>query len=105
LGNVLREAISRMLTLKAALYALTVITAFFFGFWEMRLKRQLTDDAPKPHENVSDFGLLNDLSKALRRERFLETLPHQRTSKLRMVVSLKFMFIAILIVEVLAFQR
>jgi hypothetical protein len=76
--------------------------AFFFGFWE--LKRQLTDGVPKSFESVSDSGVLSDLSERMKREQFLGRLPHHMLSKLRMLVGLKFLFVAIFIIEVILLQ-
>ncbi len=77
----------------------------FFAFWEDRLKRQLTDSATKPVEWVSDLGIMHDLAERMRRERVLRDLPRQALRKFRMVVILKFLFVAILIAEVLILQR
>jgi len=77
----------------------------FFGFWEDRLKRQLTDSAMKPVAWVSDFGIVHDLRERMRRERVLRELPKEALRKFRMVVILKFLFVAILIAEVIILQR
>jgi hypothetical protein len=65
----------------------------------------LTDSATKPVERVSDFGIMHDLSERMRRERVLRDLPRQALFKLRMVVILKLLFVAVLIAEVLILQR
>lgn len=95
---------SRMFTLKAVTYSATIAAAMFFGFWELRLKRQLTDTALELSKAVSDFGIVN-LSERLKREEILRGLPKQAKFKLRTVVILKFVFIAILIMEVVILQR
>ena len=94
-----------MFILKAATYGATVAAAIFFGFWELRLKRQLTDSAAKPVERVSDLGIMHDLSERIRRERVLRDLPGQALFKFRMVVVFKLLFVAILIAEVIILQR
>jgi hypothetical protein len=90
---------------KIALYLLTIGSVFFFAFLEMKFKDQLTGDAPQQYENVSDFGVLSDLSKRLGRERFLRTLPRDMLFRYRAAVTLKFLFVAILVAEVLVLQR
>lgn len=77
----------------------------FFAFWELRLKRQLTNGATQPANRGSALGITNDLSDRMRREQILKELPKQRVSKLRTVVMLKFLFVAVLIAEVLILQR
>ena len=77
----------------------------FFAFWELRLKRQLTDSAMQSSERVSDIGIMNDLSERMKRERVLRDLPRHALSKFRMVVMFKFLFVAILIVEVILLQK
>ncbi len=77
----------------------------FFGFWEDRLKRQLTDSAMKPLVWVSDVGIMHDLKERMRRERVLRHLPKQALFKFRMVVVFKLLFVAILIAEVIILQR
>ena len=91
--------------LKIALYLLTIAGAFFFAFWEIKLKEQLTDGALQQHESASDFGIWNDLSIKIRRERSLKNLPRRQLFKFRVIVSFKFLFVAILVVEVIFFQR
>jgi hypothetical protein len=93
-----------MFILKALAYSITILIAVFFGFWELRLKEQLTDAAVEPSKMVSDFGTV-DLSDRLRRERALSDLPKQALFKLRMVVMLKFLFAAMLVAEVIVLQR
>jgi hypothetical protein len=93
-----------MLILKVVTYCATIAVALFFAFWELRLKRQLTDDALQPRKMVSDFGILGDLSERATREQILRGLPRQAVFKLRMVVVLKFLSVAILIAEVVVLQ-
>jgi hypothetical protein len=94
-----------MLPLKDAVNCVTLSTAMFFALWELKLKRELTDGLPKPSENVSDLGILSDLHERLRRERFLRGLPRQARSKLKIVASLKFLFVVVLIIEVFVLQK
>jgi hypothetical protein len=82
-----------------------VDSTFFFAFMELRLKRQLTDDAPRPFVNASDFGIVNDVSDRLRRERVLASMPQQLRARVRMIVGLKFLCLWILVFEVLLLQR
>ncbi len=77
----------------------------FFAFWELRLKRQLTDSAPEPTTLPSELGVMNDLSERIRRERIIEHMPKEALRKFRTVVVVKFLFVAILIVEVIVLQR
>jgi hypothetical protein len=77
----------------------------FFAFWELRLKRQLTDSISPQSTAISDTGVINDLSERMRHERALRELPKAALSKLRAVIALKFLFVAILIIEVIVLQR
>lgn len=94
-----------MFILKVVTYCATIAAAMFFAFWELRVKRQLTDGAVRPVERVSDLGVMNDLSERMRREQVLRGLPKQALFKLRMVVALKFLLVAILILEVIILQK
>lgn len=93
-----------MFVLKALTYGVTILVAMFFGFWELRLKEQLTDTVVQPSKTVSDFGAVN-LSDRVRRERALGDMPKQALFKLRTIITLKFLFLAILVVEVIVLQR
>jgi hypothetical protein len=92
-------------TLKVVTYCATFGAALFFGFWELKLKRQLTDDAPQPPVTVSDMGVINDLKEQMRREQYLRSLPKQALFRYRRAVVLKFLFMAILIAEVIFLQK
>jgi hypothetical protein len=91
--------------LKVVTYCATIGAAMFFAYWERKLKLQLTDEAVQPLKHVSDLGMLYDLKESLQRERFLRGLPAKVKFKYRMAIALKFVFFAILIVEVLVLQR
>ena len=93
-----------MVILKIVIYSVTALCAMSFGFWELSLKRRLTDNAVEPSKMVSDFGVIN-LSERLRRERILKELPKEATFKYRMVVMFKLLFVAILIAEVFILQK
>jgi hypothetical protein len=94
-----------MLAFKIALYVLTISSAFFFGFWELKLKRQLTDDfLDQQHENVSDIDSFYEFRRDVRRERILKNLPREVLFKYRVEVGLKVLFAAILIIEVIVLQ-
>jgi hypothetical protein len=77
----------------------------FFASWELRLRRRLTDGAVQPVERVSNIGFINNVSEQFRRERVLRDLPKDKLFMLRRVAMLKFLFVAILIVEVIVLQR
>jgi hypothetical protein len=94
-----------MFILKIIIYSITIAAAMFFGFWELRLKHQLTDSATQPFERVSDLGVMNDLSERMRREKILGDLPKRALVKFRMIVIFKFLFVAFLIVEVIILQK
>jgi hypothetical protein len=94
-----------MFMLKVVTYCATIAAAMVFAFWELRLKRQLTESAMQPLEKVSDIGIMDDLSERIRRERVLNGLPKHSQFKLRMVVTFKFLFVTILIVEVIILQK
>jgi hypothetical protein len=96
-----------MLALKTALYTLTIGFAFFFASWELKLRRRLTDDAlDQQNENVSDYADVSyGIRREVRRERIKKSLPAEILFKLRIVASLKFLFVAILIAEVIFLQR
>jgi hypothetical protein len=88
-----------MLILKIIIYSTTFAVAMFFAFWESHLKQQLTDGIS------SESGSIHDLSKSMERERVLRTLPKEKLVKFKRVVALKFLFVALLIIEVIALQR
>ena len=92
---------------KAVLYVLTIGSVFFFGFWEYRLRRRLTDEAlEQQRESVSDYcDLSYEIQKEKRRERILNSLPRESLSKLKLIAGAKFLFFAILIVEIVLLQR
>jgi hypothetical protein len=91
---------------KVFIYSATIAAAFFFAFWESKLKRQLTDEAVDDlPERVSDLGIVNDLSERMVRERFLKSLSRQRLLKFRIVAGLKFLFVVLLVIEVIFLQR
>jgi hypothetical protein len=94
-----------VLIAKILIYSATIAAALLFGFWELRLKRQLTDDALHPPARVSDLGIVNDLSERMKREHFLRTLPRQKLRKFKLVVGLKFLFAVLFIIEVIVLQR
>ena len=94
-----------MLAAKVLVYSVTIVAAFLCAFWELKLKRQLTDEALHLPERASDLGIVNDLSERLKRERFLGTLPRQRLCKFRLVAALKFLFVFLLIIEVIVLQK
>jgi len=77
----------------------------FFAYWERKLKLQLTEEAVQPLKYVSDLGFLYDFKESLQRERFLRGLPAQVKFKYRMAVGLKFLFIAILVIEVFVLRN
>jgi hypothetical protein len=90
---------------KIALYVLTIAGAFFYGFLELRLKRDLQDNYPRQPERVSDMGALSSISMGIKDERLLNSLPSELLDKIRVAARLKFLFITILIIEVLVLQR
>ena len=94
-----------MITLRAVEYLLTLAAAFVCAFWELKLKRQLSDQPFGRSKSVSDFGLMNDLSERIARERVLESQPREALKTLSLVIRLKFVFVAIFIVEVIFLQR
>jgi hypothetical protein len=94
-----------MSTLKVVIYCVTIAVALFFAFWEARLKRQLTDEAPQPPVSVSDMGVINNLKEMIKREQYLNCLPKKATVKYRRAAMLKLLFVAILIAEVIFLQK
>jgi hypothetical protein len=96
-----------MLAFKAALYTLTIGSAFFFAFWEWKLRRQLTDEAlEQQNESISDYSDVSyGIRREVRRERIMKNLPPEELFKFRVVASLKFIFVAILIAEVIFLQK
>jgi len=93
-----------MLAFKSVVYVLTIASLFLFGFWEMQVRRRLTEKGAK-RESVAKFGALSGISNEIRRELFLESLPSEVLLKLRVIRSLKILFFVILIIEVLVLQR
>ena len=94
-----------MFVLKVVTYCVMIAACRFFAYWECRLKRQLTDDTPQPPVNVSDIGVFNDLKEQMRREQYLRSLPKRSLFKYRRAVMLKFLFVGILIAEVILLQK
>lgn len=95
-----------MFAFKTALYILTIASLFSFGLWEWKLKRQLTDEfLEQQHESVSDIDSFYEIRRNFKREHILKSLPREALFKLRVVVSLKFLFFVILIIEVAFLQR
>jgi len=90
---------------KIALYIFTAAASFFFGFWELKLKSQLTAGVAEEDKFVSEYGVINDLRLRMKRERFLRELPRETLFKYKLVLILKFFFVALLIAEVIVFQR
>jgi hypothetical protein len=94
-----------MFTLKIVIYSATVVAAMFFAFLELRLKDQLTDKvSPKPTALI-ESGFTAVLSKRMERERALRALPRAETARFRKVVALKFLFVALLVIEVIVLQQ
>jgi hypothetical protein len=96
-----------MLALKIAIFVPTIAAGFFFAFWETKIRRRLTDDAlDQQPETISDIqDMFYGMRRERRRERILTSLPPEMRSKYDKVVALKFLFFAILIVEVFVLQR
>ena len=94
-----------MHTVKIAVYALTVTGMFFFGFLELKLKRDLLDNYPREPERVSDMGALSSIFMGIKDERLLNSLPSELRHKDRVAARFKFILFAILIIEVLILQR
>lgn len=94
-----------MFILKFVIYTVTIASAMFFAFWELRLKRRLTEGVSPQSEKISELGAMGDLSERMKRERALGYLPKATLAKFRTIVALKFLFVAILIVEVIVLQR
>ena len=92
-----------MFILKLFVYVTTIALMMFFGFWELRLKRRLTDSALQPPQGVADLGVLGALSESMQRERIMSSLPKEKLR--RRVMLLKLLCFACLIVEVLLLQR
>ncbi|UWZ82384.1 hypothetical protein [Occallatibacter riparius] len=95
-----------ILPFKIALYVLTIGAAFFCAFWERRRRLRLTDEPLElQHQDVSDYGALYVIKEEIRRERILKSLPRETLAKLRLVGCLKFLFLAVLAIEVVLLQR
>ena len=94
-----------MFILKVVIYSATFGAALFFAFWEDRLRRQLTDDAPRLPESVIDRGVLDDLKENMGRWQYLKSLPKQATVKYRKVVKIRLLLCALFIVEVIFLQQ
>lgn len=94
-----------MVILKSFVYVTTIALMMFFGFWELRLKRRLTDSAVQPPQGVADLGVLGALSERMQRERIMSSLPKEKLRTYRRVMVLKLLCFACLIIEVLLLQR
>jgi hypothetical protein len=91
--------------MKIALYILTAGSAFFFAFWERKIKRDLTNSASERPTAISDIGVLDDLAKEINRERFIANLPKATKRKLNAVIALKLAASGLLVLEVFLLQR
>ncbi len=87
-------------TWKAGLYLITIMGGFVFGFWEIRIKRELTDSILKNDERVSDRGAFSSGKEETKREHLLSTLPRKERSKLRLIIGLKIACVISLAAEV-----
>ena len=85
---------------KIALCAVTLAAGLFLAFKESAIKEELTNGAPELHENVSEMTAFNEIRKGVKRERLLETLPHEKRSKLRMITNLKLLCVLAFMVEI-----
>ena len=95
-----------MVVLKLTIYVMTFAAISYFQLRENKLKHQLTDDLLNhEHETASDFDSFYELRRNIKRERLLRSLPAHERSKLRVVMSLKVLFAAALVIEVLVLQR
>jgi hypothetical protein len=90
---------------KAATYLITISGFFYCGYWQLRLKRELTDKYIPPIKMVSELGIKQSLSEGMMRERILKELPKASVAKFKRVVALKFLFMAMLALEVILLQR
>jgi hypothetical protein len=94
-----------MFALKAAVYALTIAGALFFAFWELRVRRQLTDERLGNHESVSDIDSFYESRRDFERERILRSLPPEALFKYRAITTMKFLLAVALVIEVFVLQR
>ena len=96
-----------MFVLKCIVYSVTIVLAMYFGYWELRLKAQLTDKelTDKEWGGISDPTILGDFAERIRRELVLKTLPKKARAKFNRAVALKFLFLALLVIEVLVLQN
>jgi hypothetical protein len=90
--------------LKSFIYVTTIALMMFFGFWELRLKRRLTESALQPPQGVTGLGVLGALSGRMQRERIMSSLPKEKLRTYRRVMLLKLLCFASLIIEVLILQ-
>jgi hypothetical protein len=98
------EVTNQMFALKTVVYGLTTAAMFFFAIWELQIRRKLTDGVLQSDEIPPNFGFSSDFSKEINRERILRSLSRERLFKYRSVKVLKFVFFALLFVEVLVLQ-
>jgi hypothetical protein len=94
-----------MLAFKVILYLLTIGCAFFFAFLEVKMKHRLTDNLLEDDQRPSEMGVLNDISTRMKRERLLKGLAPDVLVPFKRVVTLKFLFMAIFVIEVIVLQR
>ncbi len=96
-----------MFVFKAVLYILTIGSMFFFAGWERRLRRRLTEEGlQQQRESLREYPFdFSTIREEFRREHILMSLPPEALSRYKAVVILKFVFFAILILEVIVLQR
>ncbi|HXE07433.1 MAG TPA: hypothetical protein VN612_06035 [Acidobacteriaceae bacterium] len=83
---------------KFLLYALTAGGMFFFGFRQMRLRNELTDDVLRGPGS-------GQIAESFKRQRILDSLPPELLVPCNRAAALKFGFFALLVIEVVLLQR
>ena len=83
---------------KIVLYAVTGAGAFFFGFREFKLRNELTDGVLRGPGS-------GQVAEQFKRQRVLWSLPPEARAPYNRAAALKFVFVALLIIEVLFLQR
>ena len=86
-----------MHTFKIVVYFLTAACMFFFGFQERKLRNDLTDDVLRGAGS-------GQIAEQFKRQHILNTLSPEVLVPLRRATILKFVFLALLVVEVFILQ-
>jgi len=92
-----------VLAFKIVVYCATTAAAMFFSLLEKKLKKELADVAAQAN-SILDIYELDGPMVTLEYEQVLKVMEQELLHKARIVMGLKFLFIALLIMEAITLQ-